>query len=79
MHTTNAGTKGIVNAKAIAEYIKVKEPKEVSLVCMGLDALKETEEDSLCAYYIKSLLENKNVNIPSIITLFNVTLLSVNP
>ena len=63
MHTTNAGTKGIVNAKAIAEYIKVKEPKEVSLVCMGLDALKETEEDSLCAYYIKSLLENKNVNI----------------
>lgn len=30
---------------------------------MGLDALKETEEDNLCAYYIKSLLENKNVNI----------------
>lgn len=47
MHTTSAGTKGIVNAKAIAEYIKVKEPKEVSLVCMGLDALKETEEDNL--------------------------------
>ena len=54
MHTTSAGTKGIVNAKA---------PKEVSLVCMGLDALKETEEDNLCAYYIKSILENKNVNI----------------
>ncbi len=63
VHTTSAGTKGIVNAKAIAEYIKVKEPKEVSLVCMELDALKETEEDNLCAYYIKSLLENKNVNI----------------
>lgn len=39
MYTTSAGTKGIVNAKVIAEYIKVKEPKEVSLVCMGLDAL----------------------------------------
>lgn len=77
VHTTSAGTKGIVNAKnseeiltgslvnakAIAEYIKLKNPKEVSLVCMGLDALKETEEDNLCAYYIKSLLENKNVNI----------------
>lgn len=63
VHTTSAGTKGIVNAKAIVEYKKVKEPKEVSLVCMGLDALKETEEDNLCAYYIKSILENKNVNI----------------
>ena len=66
VHTTSAGsagTKGIVNAKAIVEYIKVKETIEVSLVCMGLDALKETEEDNLCAYYIKSLLENKNVNI----------------
>lgn len=57
VHTTSAGTKGIVNAKAIVEYIKVKEP------IMGLDALKETEEDNLCAYYIKSILENKNVNI----------------
>lgn len=77
VHTTSAGTKGImnaknseeiltgslVNAKAISEYIKLKNPKEVSLVCMGLDALKETEEDNLCACYIKSLLESKNVNI----------------
>lgn len=29
VHTTSAGTKGIVNAKAIVEYIKVKEPIEV--------------------------------------------------
>ena len=77
VHTTSAGTKGImnaknseeiltgslVNAKAIVEYIKLKNPEEVSLVCMGLDALKETEEDNLCACYIKSLLEGKNVDI----------------
>lgn len=71
IHTTSAGTQGIanaqnadevltgslVNAKAIANYIKSKNPKEVSLVCMGLEATSQTEEDNLCAYYIKSILE----------------------
>ena len=71
IHTTSAGTQGIanainadeiiagslVNASAIAEYIKQKNPETVSLVCMGLNCLCETEEDNLCAYYIKSLLE----------------------
>ena len=73
MHTTSAGTQGIanaihadeiitgslVNARAIAEYIKRKNPENVSLVCMGLNLLKETEEDTLCANYIKSLLEDR--------------------
>lgn len=71
IHTTSAGTQGIanaqnadeiitgslVNAKAIADYILAKNPEEVSLVCMGLNAEHQTEEDNLCAYYIKSLLE----------------------
>jgi len=71
VHTTSAGTQGIanahsadeiltgslVNARAIAEYIKKKNPENVSLVCMGLHAVKQTEEDNLCAEYIKSLLE----------------------
>ena len=71
VHTTSAGTQGIanavnadeilgcslVNAKATAEYIKKANPENVSLVCMGLEAKSETEEDNLCAYYIKSLLE----------------------
>ena len=71
IHTTSAGTQGIanaihadeiltgslVNAKAIAAYIKAKAPEKVSLVCMGLMANKQTEEDNLCAEYIKSLLE----------------------
>ena len=73
VHTTSAGTQGIanaihadeiiggalVNAKAIARYIQSKNPEEVSLVCMGLAGLEETEEDTLCARYIKSLLEGE--------------------
>lgn len=73
IHTTSAGTQGIanaknadevltgslVNAKAIAQYIINKNPEEVSLVCMGLEAKSQTEEDNLCAYYIKSILEGK--------------------
>lgn len=77
IHTTSAGTQGIdnaknadevltgslVNAKAIAEYIRRKNPKEISLVCMGLEAKAQTEEDNLCAYYIKNLLENNEIDI----------------
>lgn len=72
VHTTSAGTQGIanasgadeiisgslVNASAIAAYIKQKNPETVSLVCMGLMANKQTDEDNLCADYIKSLLED---------------------
>ena len=71
IHTTSAGTQGIagavnareiitgslVNAAAIAEYIRRQNPDTVSLVCMGLHGQKETDEDTLCAEYIKSLLE----------------------
>lgn len=70
VHTTSAGTQGIanasyaeeiitgsfVNASAIAQYIKQKNPKIVSLVCMGKAAVSPTEEDTFCAEYIKSLL-----------------------
>lgn len=73
IHTTSAGTQGIVNAKnadiiltgslsnakAVAKYIKALNPKQVSLVCMGLEAKSETEEDTLCAEYIKSMLLNE--------------------
>ena len=79
IHTTSAGTQGIdnakkadevltgslVNAKAIAEYIKQKKPETVSLVCMGLEAKSQTEEDNLCAYYIKSLLEGTTIDLTS--------------
>lgn len=77
IHTTSSGTQGIanaknadevltgslVNAKAIAQYIINKNPKEVSLVCMGLGAKSQTEEDNLCAYYIKSILEGQPMEL----------------
>ena len=70
VHTTSAGTQGIaaasgadeiiagslVSALAIAEYIKRRNPEEVSLVCMGWNAQSPTEEDTLCAEYIRDLL-----------------------
>lgn len=70
IHTTSAGTQGIVNAtgaaeiitgslvnaKAIASYIIEKQPEEVSLVCMGTGGLRSNPEDELCAEYIRSLL-----------------------
>lgn len=70
IHTTSAGTQGLtgavqaeeiltgslVNASAIASYIKSRNPSQVSLVCMGLSAVSRTEEDTLCGEYIRSLL-----------------------
>lgn len=75
VHTTSAGTQGIanavqaeeilsgslVNAAAIARYIRRKNPAHVSLVCMGWNAREQTEEDTLCARYIKSLLEDRPI------------------
>lgn len=77
LHTTSAGTQGIANAtnadliltgsltnaKAVAEYIKLLNPENVSLVCMGLEAKEPTQEDSLCAEYIKSILENNPIDL----------------
>lgn len=61
IHTTSAGTQGIVNAKgadeiitgslvnakAVAEYIMEKQPEVVSLVCMGNGGVRPAAEDEL--------------------------------
>lgn len=76
LHTTSNGTQGIanaknakeiltgslVNAKAIATYIRKSGIEDVSLVCMGAGNRLQ-EEDNLCAYYIKSLLEGTTINL----------------
>jgi 2-phosphosulfolactate phosphatase len=73
IHTTSAGTQGLVNATkaeiritgsfvnapAIVDYIKFHQPKVVSLVCMGYAMKYPTEEDTLCAEFIKNSLEGK--------------------
>ena len=71
VHTTSSGTQGIVNAKgadqiitgsfvnagAIVRYIQKQNPEMVSLVCMGYACEFSTDEDTLCAEYIKNELE----------------------
>lgn len=71
VHTTSAGTQGIVNAinadeiitgsfvnaGAIIKYIQQQKPEHVSLCCMGYASQRPSEEDTLCAEYIKTTLE----------------------
>ena len=73
LHTTSAGTQGVVNAvhadeiltgslvnaNAIATYIAQRQPKEVSLVCMGNAGVTPAQEDELCAAYLESLLRGQ--------------------
>jgi len=70
VHTTSSGTLGIakatqadqiltgsfVNANAIVRYIQNNHPKNVSLVCMGYEAVRESQEDTFCAQYILNQL-----------------------
>jgi 2-phosphosulfolactate phosphatase len=81
VHTTSAGTRGIVNATnateiitgsfvnagAIIRYIQKSKPQEVSLVCMGYSAITRTEEDTLCAEYIYSKLTNKDIDFGDLV------------
>jgi 2-phosphosulfolactate phosphatase len=74
IHTTTAGTQGLinaknadailtgsfVNAKAIVKYIKTINPEVVSLVAMGYRATISAEEDLLCAELIASELKNES-------------------
>ena len=75
VHTTSAGTQGIigainadeiitgsfVNAEAIVRYINHRKPEHVTLVAMGNNGDSFALEDDLCAKYIKALLEGQEV------------------
>jgi len=79
IHTTSAGTQGVanakgademlvcslVNARATANYIAKSGAENVSLVCMGLEAKAPTEEDTLCARYIRSILLGTEIDMPA--------------
>lgn len=76
IHTTTAGTSGLVgainadqllagsfvNASATASYIATSRPERVTLVAMGYRATEPAEEDLLCAEYIESLINGRNGN-----------------
>ncbi len=73
VHTTSAGTQGIVNAKnasqiitgsfvnaqAVVNHILKERPARVSLVCMGNAGVETADEDVLCALYLKNLIMNR--------------------
>jgi 2-phosphosulfolactate phosphatase len=81
VHTTSSGTQGIanatnaeeiltgsfVNAQAIIDYIRKKNPAKVSLVCMGYSCQYPTDEDTLLAVYIKNELEGKPNDFPAMV------------
>ena len=78
VHTTSAGTQGIVaasigadevltgslvNARPVADYIIKKNPDEVSIICMGVRGVEASPEDTLCGEYIKAMLTGENINM----------------
>lgn len=79
IHTTSSGTQGIVNALrateiitgsfvnagAIVRYIRTVKPDRVSLVCMGYACLYPTDEDTLCAEYLRNELKGIPSDWPS--------------
>lgn len=81
VHTTSSGTQGIthaihadeiltgsfVNAGAIINYIKKRNPEKVSLVCMGYSCEYPTDEDTFLAEYIKNELEGITNNFPEMV------------
>jgi 2-phosphosulfolactate phosphatase len=74
VHTTHAGTQGLVestrasevltgafvNLSAVAGYIAARRPAEVSLVRMGHEARERCLEDDLCARCLVDLLEGRD-------------------
>lgn len=48
-----------VNARATAEYIRLKKPSVVSIVGMGIRSVAKAPEDEFCGDYIESLLTGK--------------------
>jgi 2-phosphosulfolactate phosphatase len=81
VQTTSAGTQGIANARsadeiitgsfvnagAVIRHIQKRNPAELSLVCMGEDALRPTEEDTFFAEYARDTLEGKKPDFPGMV------------
>ena len=87
IHTTTAGTNGLVNAvnadtivtgsfvnaSAVVRYIVAAAPEHVSLVAMGYRAKESAAEDLLCAEYIESLITGRIGNFETRIANLRIT------
>jgi 2-phosphosulfolactate phosphatase len=73
IQSTRAGTTGVaaaaqaeavyagafVVAEATAEAIRQEDPPQVTIVAMGWNARVRTDEDELCALYLRNLLQSR--------------------
>lgn len=73
VHTTHAGTQGLVNAtasrqvitgsftnaEAIVNYVQQQGPERVTLVAMGFEGVHPAEEDTRCAEYLRDRLQGR--------------------
>jgi 2-phosphosulfolactate phosphatase len=80
--TTSAGTQGItnatsadeiitgsfVNAEAVCNYIKWRNPEQLSLVCMGFRDRFTAEEDEFFAEYLVNRIEGKPNHYPEMVS-----------
>ena len=80
IHTTHAGTQGLVNASnathvltgafvnasATIRYVQSITPRTVTLVRMGLQAECNSDEDDLCAEYLRCLLTGDAFDVAAI-------------
>jgi 2-phosphosulfolactate phosphatase len=87
VHSTSAGTLGLihathadevitgsfVNASAVIQYIRARNPDVVSLVCMGYAARYPVEEDTFCAEYIRSGIKGETYDFNNIIDIIRNT------
>jgi 2-phosphosulfolactate phosphatase len=76
--TTSSGTKGLmnatgadeiltgsfVNAGSIIRYLRENNPQNISLVCMGYEGKRPTQEDTFLAEYIKAVLQEESTDFP---------------
>ncbi|MCK9638688.1 MAG: 2-phosphosulfolactate phosphatase [Prolixibacteraceae bacterium] len=74
--TTSSGTKGLMNATgsdeilsgsfvndgATVRYLKIKDPSIVSLVCMGYEGKRPTQEDTFLAEYIRAKILDQSTD-----------------
>ncbi len=83
IQSTRAGTVGVtaatgattiyvaslVTAKATARALRRDDPARVTIVAMGWNASTRTDEDELCALYLRNLLEGRQPNTAALRTL----------
>ena len=61
-HSSETLIAGFANISKVISYIKNKNPEQLSLVPMGLNATTPAIEDDLCAQLIRKRLQNKSVH-----------------